>query len=191
MHACSCCNGLLTPHTSSCCITDTACAAFAAHAGASAHTRSSSGKKNQTKVRMAQEPTAIGAVTDGNDLLRCACPLQRQNRRPSPRLLCVACPAVLNRQRSTSPLHRPSPSLSPARAIAPRAVVLPPSPTVGPLPGGTDAAPFPLSAYGQPGRSRWSSVVLSAACWQRARCVGERENAGSARAVQQAKPGRQ
>ena len=155
------------------------------------------GKKIQTKVRMAQEPTAIGAVTDGNYLLRCACPLQRQSRRPSARLLCVACPAVLNRQRSTSPLHRPSPSLSPARAIAPRAVVPPPAPTVGPLPGGTDAAPIPLSAYGQPGRNRWSSVVLSdkpwsaAAHWQRARCVGERENAGSARAVQQAKPGRQ
>ena len=160
MHACSCCNGLLTPHTSSCCITDTACAAFAAHAGASAHKRSSFWK-NQTKVRMAQEPTAIGAVTDGNYLLRCACPLQRQSRRPSARLLCVACPAVLNRQRSTSPLHRPSPSLSPARAIAPRAVVPPPAPTVGPLPGGTDAAPIPLSAYGQPGRTRWSSVVLS------------------------------
>ena len=180
MQACSCCNGSLTPRTSSCCITDNACAAFAAHAGASAHKRSSFWK-NQTKVRMAQEPTAIGAVTDGDYLLRRACPLQRHSRRPSPRLLCVA---------------RPAATLIPARAIAPRAVVPPPAPTVGPLSGGTDAVPIPLSAYGQPGR-RNSSVVWSdqpwsaAAHWQRARCVGERESAGSARAVQQAKPGRQ
>ena len=84
MHACSCCNGLLTPHTSSCCINDTACAAFAAHASASAHKRSSSGEKNS-------DQGADGAGTDGHwccHRLQLSPPLCLPIAAPEPSTLC-------------------------------------------------------------------------------------------------------